>query len=583
MHSYSKIGIAFGCIVGLVGTGGVVILSQRQRVLEEALSTMRDQKVALATCIDVPSRLCLSGPSGSASYAGQAPAPVEKMVSTSQVWRPIQDKVKDTVVQIFSQIAETDLLQPYKTPAQYSAYGSGFFINENGDIITNAHVVDQARSIWIQIPSLGKRIIDVEVVSVSPERDLALLRVKPDGLEVIRKTLGAVPYLPLGDSDIVRRSDEVMALGYPLGQQSVKSTTGVISGREQHLIQMSAAINPGNSGGPLVNTKGEVVGINAANVPSAQNVGYIIPINDLKIVLNDFYNVKLLRKPFLGVLFNNATDSLTQYLGNPQPGGCYVVEIVKGSTLDKAGIKRGDMIYEINGNRLDIFGEMSVAWSEDKVSIIDYVTRLSIGQDMKLVAYRNGTRKEATIKFTQGTMPAIHRIYPGYESIDYEVFGGMVVTPLTLNHIHMLAGSASGLAKFAELKNQNQQKLVITHIFPNSQLYRSRTLAVGATLNEINGMEVHTLEDFRKAVKKNVGTAYLTIRASDNVARASDNVFVTLPFDKVLEDESKLAMDYKYPLSAMAKDLCKIMDANKSVAIVCQKTESTEPEQATVA
>ena len=84
---------------------------------------------------------------------------------------------------------------------------------------------------------------------------------------------------------LVRRSDEVLALGYPLGQQSLKSTTGVISGREQHLIQMSAAINPGNSGGPLLNVNGEVVGINSAIIQGAQNVGYIIPINDLKMRL----------------------------------------------------------------------------------------------------------------------------------------------------------------------------------------------------------------------------------------------------------------------------------------------------------
>jgi len=94
---------------------------------------------------------------------------------------------------VFSQVAELDLLQPYKTPAQYPVYGSGFFINEQGDIITNAHVVNQAKAIWIQIPSLGKRIIDVEVISVSPDRDLALLRVKPAGLAIIKQALVKLP------------------------------------------------------------------------------------------------------------------------------------------------------------------------------------------------------------------------------------------------------------------------------------------------------------------------------------------------------------------------------------------------------
>jgi len=541
-------------IVALGGIGKIVYrLHKNQDNFERELGILRDSKLSLNNQID----------------ATQGPKVVEKIVSNSQAWRPIQERVRDTVVQVFSQIAEVDLLQPYKSPSQYSANGSGFFINDKGDLITNAHVVDQAKSVWVQIPSLGKRIVDVEVVSVSPERDIALLRVKPESLDVIRKTLGAVPYLPLGDSDIVRRSDEVLALGYPLGQQALKSTTGVISGREQHLIQMSAALNPGNSGGPLLNISGEVVGINSAIIQGAQNVGYIIPINDLKNALADLNKVKLLRKPYLGVLINNATDCLAEYLGNPQPGGCYVVEVVPGSTLDKAGIKRGDMLYEINGYQLDVFGEMNVPWAEDKISLVDYVTRLSIGEDVKLIAYRNGDRQEATVKFSQASLPSIRRVFPGYEQIDYEVFAGMVVMSLTLNHIQMLASGAPGLTRYAELKNQASPKLIITHIFPNSQLYRSRSLAVGATINEVNGIEVHSLDDFRKAIKKS--DKFLTIRASDNVTRASDNVLVSLMFGKVLEEETRLAMDYKYPVSKTAHELIKVSQANQAVVLAQQE------------
>lgn len=546
-----KVGFLLSAVICVIGIGKAMhILYEKQQDLEHRLFSLQTDK-SLATNIDVEIA---------------HPEVVEKLVSSSQLWRPIQEKVQDTVVQVFAQVAAIDLLQPYKTPSQHSAYGSGFFINDQGELVTNAHVVDQAK-LWIQIPSLGKRIIDVDVVSASPERDLALLRVRPEGLEIIKKTLGKVPYLPLGDSDTLRRSDEVMALGYPLGQQSLKSTTGVISGHEQHLIQMSAAINPGNSGGPLLNAKGEVVGINSAAILDAQNVGYIIPINDLKLILNDMHNVKLLRKPFLGVLFNNATDSLTEYLGNPAPGGCYVVEVVGGSTLDKAGIKPGDMIYEINGHRMDIFGEMSVPWSEDKVSIVDYVGRLSIGEDVKLVAYRNGERKEVEVKFSQAELPAIRRLHPGYEAVDYEVFGGMVVQQLALNHIQLLINNAPGLAKFAELKNQSKKKLVITHIFPNSQLHRSRALSVGATLNKVNGIEVSTLDDFRKAIKQHASNKFLSITAADNVARTSDDVLVTLLFDKVIEEEPKLAFDFKYPLSQIARELIRAHDASKSLVL----------------
>jgi serine protease Do len=489
---------------------------------------------------------------------------IEKIVEKTHFWRGVQDLARNTVVQIFAQVAELDLLQPYKTPAQYPASGSGFFINNQGDIITNAHVINQAKAIWIQIPELGKRIVEVDVISLSIDRDIALLRVKPQDLEYIKTVLGDVRSLSLGNSDLVRRADDVMALGYPLGQQALKSTTGIISGREGQFIQMSAAINPGNSGGPLLNLKGEVVGINTAIIAGAQNVGYIIPINDLKVILDDMYRMPLIRKPFLGVLFNNGTETLAEFLGNPEPGGCYVVEVIDNSTLAKVGVQRGDMIYTINGYQLDIYGEMSVPWSEDKISIIDYVSRLSIGQELMLTVYRNGERRDLKVAFSQAELPAVRRIYPGYESVDYEVFAGMVVMPLSLNHIQLLAQNAPGLTRFGEVCNQTKQTLVVTHIFPSSQLYRSRTITVGSTINEVNGKEVHTLADLREALQQGDGT-FLSIRASDHVARASDHVFVTLSFDKVLEEERRLSYDYHYPLSETALALLKTYEQRKNL------------------
>lgn len=538
MNNRSGIQILVGVVLLATG-GGIFMLYREQRDLRMQLASLLDVKNSPATHIDLPPTTI-----------------VERFVEKTQAWRDVQEAIKDTVVQVFSQVAEVDLLQPYKTPSQYPVYGSGFFINEQGDLITNAHVVNQAKAVWIQIPSLGKRMLEVEVRSVSPDRDLALLRVKSEDLEFIKQALGKISYLKFGDSDSVHRADDVMALGYPLGQQTLKSTTGVISGREGQFIQMSAAINPGNSGGPLLNIKGEVIGINTAIAANAQNVGYIIPINDLKVVMQDMYSMPLLRKPFLGVLFNNGTEVLAKYLGNPEPGGCYVVEVVENSTLARAGVQRGDMIYEINGHALDIYGEMSVPWSEDKISLVDYVGRLAVGQDISLVVYRNGERKTLNVALSKSELPAIHKIYPGYEEVDYEVFAGMVVMPLTVNHIHLLAQNAPGLMRFGEISKQAKPALVVTHIFPSSQLYRSRTITPGSTINEVNGHEVATLDDLRVALREG-DRNYLSIRASDHVARASDHVFVTLPFDKILEEEAKLSRDYKYPLSEVALSLLK--------------------------
>ncbi|HVW99674.1 MAG TPA: serine protease, partial [Candidatus Babeliaceae bacterium] len=137
----------------------------------------------------------------------------EAIEGKAQRWSDLQLKSRDTVVQIFSQIADFDWLEPYRSPKQFQATGSGFFINQKGDILTNAHVIEQARAVSIQIPSLGKRRFDVIILGVSPERDLALLRLAPHEHKTVMETLGYIPMLQLGDSDTVHRADEIMALG----------------------------------------------------------------------------------------------------------------------------------------------------------------------------------------------------------------------------------------------------------------------------------------------------------------------------------------------------------------------------------
>ncbi len=480
---------------------------------------------------------------------------IEKLVSAQQSWSNLQSKVKDTVVQIFAQKAVIDLLQPNRTPIQGQGTGSGFFINDMGEIITNAHVVDQSKAVWIQVPSLGKRQIDVDIVGVSPDRDLALLKIKDEELEAFKQDLGGIKFLPLGNSDFVHRADEIMTLGYPLGQQGLKSTTGVVSGREQNLIQIDAAINPGNSGGPSLNLKGEVIGINTLYAPDAQNVGYIIPINELKIILDDLRKFKLLKRPYLGILYNNASEALTQFLGNPLPGGVYVVEVYKDSPLHKAGIQKRDMIYEINGHQLDVYGEL--LWNEDRISIIDYVSQLKIGQEISIVAYRQGKRIEIKFIFNNPQPLPIHKIYPGYEPIEYEVVAGMVVQPLTTNHLPMLVNIAPGLTKYAEMKHQMEPALIITHIFPDSQAQRCRSLMPGSVLSEINGMKVTTLDSLRTALFKSLESGIVSIETTDSV-------FVVLSFKKILEEDQRLAKDYFYPLTPGVKALVDAVEKQKA-------------------
>lgn len=482
---------------------------------------------------------------------------IEKVVA-SQPWTEVQAAAKDTVVRIIAQQAEPNLLEPYRTPNQKAGVGTGFFISDKGEIITNHHVVDGAQALWVKIPSLGKIIVDVELIGTCPERDLALLRVTEESLKQIKTVLSDIPYLKIGDSDLVKRSDEVLALGYPLGttQISLKSSAGVVSGREhvggRNLIQISAPINPGSSGGPAVNASAQVIGIACSGILGAQNVGYVIPSNELKMILNDLRRCekasnKILRRPFLGVLYNNGSSELAEYLGNPGDGGCYVVDVYKGSLLAQAGVKAGDVIYEINGNKIDMFGDITISWSEDRISMIDYIARLEIGQDISVTVYRKGQKKVFNFKFGLADLLPIHKIFPGYDTIDYEIYGGIVCQQLTINHIPILINEAPGLAKFLEFENQVKPALIVTHVIPNSQTQRLQVLLhEGSIVEEVNGKVVGTLDELREVLKENA--KYTTFKTNDGV-------FFVISREKALADEPRLSATYGYPISPFMQSL----------------------------
>ena len=485
---------------------------------------------------------------------------VIERVTAQQPWGQVQEGTSDTVVHIIAQRTDVNILRPYETPNQGGGSGTGFLISQTGEIITNHHVVNQAQAVWIRIPTLGKMIIDVDVVGTCPERDLALLKIKDEYLALIKQALGDVPYLELGDSDHIRRSDEVLALGYPLGQNSLKSTSGVVSGREnmggQHLIQISAALNPGNSGGPVVDLGAKVIGIACSGITSAQNVGYIIPVNELKMILDELRTGGLLRRPFLGVLFNNGSKQLAQYLGNPEPCGCYVVDVYKGSPLSKAGVQAGDMIYEINGHPIDAYGDLNVSWSEDKVSVIDYVGRLEIGQQIDIVLYRKGTKKTLRFKFDFSELLPVHKMFPGYDDVQYEIFGGMLVQPLRLNHVAALINNAPSLAQYLEFENQTKDALIITHVVPNSATQRLEVLREGSVISEINGATIGTLDEFRKAIHDGMKKDFITFKTTDGV-------FFVLSPEEVVKDEKKLSGIYKYPLSGFVEEIIENFESNK--------------------
>ncbi len=464
--------------------------------------------------------------------------------SNSQLWLQIQKTLQNTVVQLIATKSDRNILQPYKVPNASVSSGSGFIISEDGEIVTNAHVVNQA-TIMVQMPAFGKHQFEVDLIGIMPEKDFALLKLRPDDKALIEKTLGKLSYLPLGDSDTVLRSQEILALGYPLGQESLKSTTGVISGRESGMIQMSAPINPGSSGGPSIDVHGKVVGINSSGVVEAQNVGYIIPINDFKTFLSDLRAGGLVRKPYIGIYQSMATPELVKALGNPEPGGTYVVDVLHDSPL-KGQLKSGDMIYEVNGIPVDLYGEMVVPWSEDKVSTAEYIARLRAGQKVSILAYRNGEKKKFACTFDRKELSPIRQVFPGYEELPFEAFGGYVVMPLMINHLPHLIKVAPGLAKYTEEKNQAKPVLVVTHVMPDSPAHRARLRIVGSVLKKVNGQKVATLDDLRDAL----------LHSGDQITvETSDNILVALSKDKVLRQEGMLAQTFGYHVTPGMKQL----------------------------
>lgn len=476
------------------------------------------------------------------------------------LWRKVQDKAKDTVVQIFSQTSEFNWLQPFKSPDYKKIFGSGFFIDNEGHIVSNFHVIEEACGVKIQIPSFGKEQFDVTVVGVCPNRDIALLKLTDQARARIQAKLGLIPYLHLGDSDKVVRTQEIMALGYPLSQEKLKSTQGIVSGREivwgESYIQITAPLNPGNSGGPSLDIDGNVIGINTARVRAAQNIGYLIPINDVQSTINDLRHIKLLRTPILGGEYNYATQYMTQFLKNPEPGGLYITRVYPDTLFERVGIKAGDMIYSINDQQLDLYGEANVDWNEDKVPIVAILNRMVLGQPINLEIYRKGKKIDVHFNFECIEDLPVRRYYPAYEPIDFEIIGGMVIMQLSLNHIDKFdalnENLANDLVKYEKRKHQYKPRLIVTHVFPTSQTQEARSIGIGDIIKEVNGQSVNTFDQLRAAIKKSVTQGemkgFITFKAHDKK-------FMGLSLKLVLNDEPRLAKRYVYKRTKLIKDL----------------------------
>lgn len=262
----------------------------------------------------------------------------------------------------------------FAQPRQEQAAGTGIIISKSGLILTNRHVVPAGTTDVSVVLSDGTELENVEVVGRTNESDsldVAILKIK----DTEGQTLKAAT---LGDSSKVAVGDEVVAIGNALGQFQNTITSGIISGYGRsitaasrdasgadsenldNLFQTDAAINQGNSGGPLVNLNGQVIGINTAVASESQNIGFAIPINDVKGLIESVVKTGKFERPYLGVRYIPLTADIAQQYGLSVENGAYIAppadgssSILAGGPAEKAGLKVGDIIVKVNGTTVD--------------------------------------------------------------------------------------------------------------------------------------------------------------------------------------------------------------------------------------
>ncbi|HTY90725.1 MAG TPA: trypsin-like peptidase domain-containing protein [Methanocella sp.] len=245
--------------------------------------------------------------------------------------------------------------------------GSGVIIEPNGLILTNNHIVEQSES--IEVTMFDGRKFPGKLIGTDRLTDIAVVKIEGDGL----------PAATLGDSDNVRVGQMAIAIGNPFGffLQGPTITVGVISalkrtiqaeqGVYENLIQTDAHINPGNSGGPLVNIRGEVIGINSANIPFAQGIGFSIPISSASHIVDELIQHGKVIRPWLGILGVGINEQIAQYYQLPADKGILVTRVFESSPAFKAGIAPGDLIVAADHKDIKDMSELTHELREKKV------------------------------------------------------------------------------------------------------------------------------------------------------------------------------------------------------------------------
>jgi S1-C subfamily serine protease len=310
---------------------------------------------------------------------------------------------------IAAQGVTSDGNSPFGIPQEGDATGSGFVVDEQGNIITNAHVVEGADSVEVSFDENGDSV-PAEVKGVDTSTDIAVLKVDPSDVK------GGVTPVPLGDSSQVEVGDPVIAIGNPFGY-SRTVTTGIVSGLQRQIrapngftipdvIQTDASINPGNSGGPLLDANGRVIGINSqiatGGGQGSVGIGFAVPINTAKRLLPDLKAGESIERAYLGVQMQGVTKQLAEDLSLATDHGALIVSVTPDSPADKAGLRGGrtetsqgipaggDVIVAIDGKEM-----------RDEDHVATTIASHQPGDEVEIEYYRGSDKETATVELTE--------------------------------------------------------------------------------------------------------------------------------------------------------------------------------------